>query len=121
MGTSREEAKGAIVSRDDDGENLSQTLADASNFRLDLLRENNRHAESMRGHLAKLFGQDNNVPVFVAATGMLLGLIGAAALWGIAAQKVPDQAGVWMQQAERLLAFSATCLAFIFGKGLSKE
>ncbi|QIJ75062.1 hypothetical protein GU700_10955 [Methylobacterium sp. NI91] len=75
----------------------------------------------MRGYLAKLFGRDNNAPVFIAATGMLLGLIGAAALWGIAAQKVPDQAGVWMQQAERLLAFSATCLAFIFGKGLNKD
>lgn len=120
MEPSREEAKGAIVSRERADPELDQALAEASQFRLDLVKENNRHTESMRGVVARLFGHDGNTPVHVAATGMILGIVGCIVLLYIASQKPPADAAVWMQQAERLLAFSATCVAFIFGKGLKE-
>lgn len=120
MEPSREQAKGAIVSRDDQDPELDHAIQEASTFRLDLLKENNRHTESMRGVVGRLFGHDNNTPVYVAATGMILGLFGYGALIFVATRN-PGEASTWMQQAERLLAFSASCLAFIFGKGLSKD
>jgi hypothetical protein len=120
MEPSREQAKGAIVSRDSQDAELDQAFEEASKFRLDLVKENNRHTESMRGAVGRMFGHDNNTPVYVAATGMILGLIGYGALV-VVATKNPGEANMWMQQAERLLAFSASCLAFIFGQGLSKD
>jgi hypothetical protein len=114
-------AKRGIVRREEDDPELDAALSAAHQFQLELVREQNRHKEAMRGFLGRVFGHDDNVPSYIAASGMAVGLvIFAACLFTAGKSSDTAAANFWAQQAERSLAFAASCLAFIFGKGISK-
>lgn len=116
----RAEAKGAIVKRETDDPELDAALSSAHQFQLGLAKEQNRHTEAMRGFVARIFGHGDNAPTYIAAVAVGAGVVIAAGCLIVAAQST-DQTLVdfWAKQSERAFTFSGTCLAFIFGKGLS--
>lgn len=115
----RAEAKGAIVKRESDDPDLDAALSGAHQYQLGLAKEQNRHMEEMRGWFGRVFGHGDNVPTYIAATAMVAGIIITAGCLVAAAHFEQSVAEFWAKQAERAFAFSGTCLAFIFGKGLS--
>jgi hypothetical protein len=118
----RADAKGAILTRETGDPELAETLSSGHKFQLELVKEQNRHAEKMRGLGARIFGHGDNAPTYIAAAAVAAGVFIAGGCL-IAAFKSNDQQMIefWSKQAERSFAFSATALAFIFGKGLSKN
>lgn len=118
----RTDAKGAIVSRETDDPELDAALSTAHKFQLELVKENNRHTEAMRGFAARIFGHGDNAPTYIAAAAVGAGMIIAAGCL-IAAFQSETQGSfdLWAKQSERALAFAGTALAFIFGKGLSSK
>lgn len=118
----RSDAKSAIIKRDTDDPELDAVLSSAHQFQLGLAKEQHRHTEAMRGFVARIFGHGDNVPTYIAAVAVGAGVIIAAGCL-IAAARTDQQTLIdfWAKQAERAFTFSGTCLAFIFGKGLSNK
>jgi hypothetical protein len=120
MASDREQAKSAIVSRDKDDPELDEVLNNAHQLQLELAREANRHAEEMRGWFGRLIGDDRNAPVFVALLAMMIGLgVWVYCLYN-AGNLNQAQTEFWGRWAERSLAFAASALAYIFGKGVQR-
>lgn len=121
-GLNRADAKGAIVTRETGDPELEAALFSAHKFQLDLVKEQNRHTETMRGIGAKIFGHGDGASTYIAAAAVCAGVVIAGGCL-FAAYKSGDQPAIdfWAKQAERAFSFSATALAFIFGKGLSAE
>jgi hypothetical protein len=118
----RADAKGAIIKRDTDDPDLDAVLSSAHNLQLQLAKEQNRHTEAMRGFVARTFGHGDNVPTYIAAVALGAGLlIGAGRLIVAARSEQQPLIDFWAKQAERAFTFSGTCLAFIFGKGMSNR
>lgn len=116
----RADAKGAIIKRDTDDPGLDAVLSSAHQFQLALAKEQNRHTEAMRGFVARIFGHGDNVPTYIAAVAAGAGVLIAAGCLIVAARQ-QTLSEFWAKQAERAFTFSGTCLAFIFGKGLSNK
>jgi hypothetical protein len=114
----RDAAKKAIVNRDKSDPELDDALRNASELKLGLAKENNRHTETMRGWFSRVFGHDDNVAAYIAAAAMFVGLAAFISCLFVAGHVDEKAAPFWSQQGERALAFSGSCLAFIFGKGI---
>ena len=117
-GLDRDAAKKAIINRDKSDPDLEDALRNASEFQLGLVKEQNRHKEAMRGWFSRVFGHDDNVAAYIAAGAMFVGLAAFAYCLYMAGHVDEKVVPFWSQQGERALAFSASCLAFIFGKGI---
>ena len=121
MAPNRKAAKDSVVKKGDDDPELDDALVAAHKLQLGLTQENNRHAEAMRRHdlgfFGRAFGGERSAPTYIAAIGALLGAIGTGITLLIG---TPAEAAGWTEQTEKLLAFTSTCLAFIFGRGTTK-
>lgn len=120
MELNRDAAKGAIVSRSDDDPALDAALSGAHQLQLGLMKEQNRHAETMRSWFSRVFGNDDSIGAYVSAICAIIGLTVACACILIAHYE-PTAAEFWSKQSERVFSFVTACLAFIFGKGSSKS
>src|ERR1700688_1833411 len=120
MELNRDAAKGAILSRENADPNLDEALGNAHQFKLGLAKEENRHREAMRSSFSRIFGNDDNVSSYVAATCAVLGLILTAACY-VSIYYDHSMSDFWGKQAERILGFVGACVAFLFGKGGSKS
>jgi hypothetical protein len=118
MAFDREAAKNSIVARDTEDSELQQTLTAAHQFQLELTKEQNRHTEAMRGWHGRLLGSNESAPSMIAFIGMILGLVVAVVCLYVANSQQPSNMAFWGQWAERALGFAASCVAYIFGKGL---
>jgi len=56
-GLNREDAKGAIIQRDNDDPELDAVLSSAHHLQLHLIKETNRHSEAMRKTELGFFGR----------------------------------------------------------------
>lgn len=119
MASAREDAKKAIVARDNEDPELQAALSSAHRFQLELAKETHRHTEVMRGFFGRMLGPNDSAPTMVAFVGMMFGIIVAIACLVAAAEG--DGGGYmefWERWAERAFGFSISCVAFIFGNGL---
>ncbi len=121
MALDRKEAKSAIIKRNSSDPDLDDVMGNAHAFQLGLKKEEHRHAEEMRGLIAKIFGQGDSMPAYIAAVGMVIGVLTTIGCYSAAAYYRSQYFEFWSKAAERSIAFSSTCLAFIFGKGVSKS
>jgi hypothetical protein len=119
----RETAKKSISSKETTDPELDDALKSAKDFQLNILKENNRHLETTHkanlGFFGRAFGGENAAPTFIALTAMIVALVGIGFAYHMAAE-VPANAEFWGKQAERMIGFASACLAFIFGRGLTK-
>lgn len=120
MASEREKAKSAITVREQDDPELGAALHEGQNYQLEMIRENNRHSEAMRGHdlgfFGRILGGENTAPTVIAALVVLLGFATFVACL-FAASQYSDQAEFWAKQGERGLGVGAAALAYLFGKG----
>lgn len=116
MVSDRRLAKGAVVNKDKADPELDNALSNAHKYQLELTKENNRHTEKMRGWFPSVFGPKDSAPVFIALIAMILGLIFFGICIYRSASTDQSISEIWSNWAERSLAFSASCLTFIFGK-----
>ena len=124
MATERDEAKGAVTETTSSDPDLEQALGNATQFRLDLLKEQNYHARQLaaqdQGRLGWLLGNANHAPMFIAFLATFAGL--AIGLWCLArAANHQSEADFWAKQSERAFAFAGTALGFIFGRGSARS
>lgn len=115
----RAAAKSAIIKRERGDTDLEDVLSNAHQYQLGLIREQNRHAEEMRGFFGRIFGNGDNVSLYIAFLGMIVSILIAVGCY-IAAFRDVNQVDFWGKAAERAFAFAGTCLAFIFGKSASR-
>jgi hypothetical protein len=120
MASDRKAAKEAIQSSSAQDAELEEVLSGAHNYQLRLTQENNRHAEAMRkadiGFLGRAFGGEKSAPTYIAFLVTVAGLAGTGFCWYKAG--VPGATTeFWSTQAERAVAFAASALAYIFGRG----
>jgi hypothetical protein len=117
---SRGTAKQAMHDREHSDPELDETLAAGTRLQLDLVKENNRHAEANAsrelGFLGKAFGGEKSAPTFVALVAVIAGVVGYGTAMWLASQDAAS-AEFWGTQMERALAFASAALAFIFGRG----
>lgn len=116
----RESAKESISARRPSDPEMQDVLDSASQFQLEIVKEQNRHLEaqmmSTLGFFGRAFGGEKNAPTFVAMIAMMAGLFGAAVATYLVA-KDPSAAAFWDKYIERAIAFASASLAFIFGRG----
>jgi hypothetical protein len=119
-GLNREDAKGAIIQRDNDDPELDAVLSSAHHLQLHLIKETNRHSEAMRktelGFFGRIIGGEATAPFVVATFVVFLGFLAAASSWFMAAWE-PNQAEFWAKQAERGISVASAAVAFIFVRG----
>ena len=106
MELDRGAAKGAIVSRETADPDLDEALGNAHQFQLGLIKEQNRHKETMRSSFSRIFGSDDSVPSYVAAMCAIFGLLLVVACY-IAVYRDNSMSDFWGKQAERILGFVA--------------
>lgn len=121
MVSEREQAKGAIVDRQQIDPEFEDALTSAHNFQLQIEKEKNRHAEAMRGWFGRVIGDPQNAPVFIALIALIVGL----GVWVVCLFKAdsgtPAVMDFYSRWAERALALASSALAYIFGKGLKSS
>jgi hypothetical protein len=121
MASDRSDAKHAIEEPENNDPELNDVLQNASRFRIDLVKENNRHKEAMaggeRGFFGRALGGERMAPTIIAFLATTAGLLVWA--WCLFQSSVDGQpAAFWAAQGERALAFAGASLGFIFGRGL---
>lgn len=114
----RAAAKGAIVTKTTDDPELDAALGSAHQLQLGLAKENHRHTEKMRSVFSRIFGADDNVGAYVAASCAVFGLCLLAFCFWEAHSDI-QMSDMWSKQSERVIGFVTACLAFIFGKSTS--
>ncbi|KRB61384.1 hypothetical protein ASE04_21190 [Rhizobium sp. Root708] len=120
MAFDRKAAKESIQAKSGDDAEFDEAQVGAHDFQLKIAQENNRHAETMGrqdlGFLGRALGGEKTAPTYIAFFVMVAGLAGTFYCWSQAGA-TGDATGFWSSQAERALAFSASALAYIFGRG----
>ncbi len=112
MELNRADAKEAIVSRETDDPELDAALSSGHKLQLELVKEQHRHAETMRGLGAKIFGHGDNAPTYIAAAAVGAGVVIAGGCLVAAYQSdIPSAVDFWAKQSERAFSFAATALA----------
>ncbi|WP_313057398.1 hypothetical protein [Agrobacterium cavarae] len=121
MAFDRKAAKAAITNQSKDDPEFNEALSGAHDYQLKIAQENNRHAETMRrqdlGFIGRAFGGEKSAPTYIAFLVMLAGMAGTFYCWTQAGAVESAVAEFWSKQAERSLAFAASALAYIFGRG----
>lgn len=124
MEPNRKAAKEAITDKGQNDPELDQTLKEAHNFQLELLKENNFHARQMNqanlGFIGKILGDGKNTQMFIAMLAVGAGVVLFIGCL-FCAYKSPENSDFWSKQGERALAFAAAALAYIFGAGSKSE
>jgi len=119
-GFDRKAARAAIEESVETDPEFEAAQASAHEFQLKLTQENNRHTEQMRkqeiGFFGRAFGGEKSAPTYVAFIVTVFGLV-AAGFCLIMSAYNPAMNEFWSTQAERAFAFSASALAYIFGRG----
>jgi hypothetical protein len=118
--SNREDAKSAIIHRDENDPELDDVISSAHQLQLHLFKERNRHNEAMQkielGFFGRIIGGEATAPFVVATIVVFLGFLAAGASWFMAAWE-PNQAEFWAKQAERGISVASAAVAFIFGRG----
>jgi hypothetical protein len=121
MASEREEAKQSVTASQKTDPELRDALGTAHQFQIDLVKEQNRHAEAQTkarlGWFGRLLGGEANAPIVVAAIAALLGFAFSGACL-ILAYKDPPNNGFYSDWSGRAFAIATTSLGFIFGKQL---
>ncbi|MET3853439.1 hypothetical protein [Rhizobium sp. OAE497] len=119
-GFDRQAAKAAIKETQGADPEFDAVQSSAHDFQLKLTQENNRHSEHMRkqeiGFFGRAFGGEKSAPTYVAFIVTVFGLVAVGFCWGMAAYNA-SMTEFWSTQAERAMAFAASALAYIFGRG----
>ncbi|WP_105437683.1 hypothetical protein [Neorhizobium sp. T25_13] len=120
MAFDRKAAKEAIQAKSGDDAEFDEAQVRAHDFQLKIAQENNRHEETMRRHdlgfLGRAFGGEKSAPTYIAFLVMVAMMMGAFYCWSRAGE-AGQATEFWSAQAERAIAFAASALAYIFGRG----
>lgn len=119
MVSERDAAKGAATNPEEGDPELEGALIAASKAKVELLREQNRHAEAIakgeRGWFGGVFGGKDHAPTFIAFSAMFLGFIAFGwAIFQMANADEPARA-FWWDVAQYVLTFTGTALGFAVG------
>ena len=121
MAFDRKAAKEAITTKSKVDAEFNEAQSGAHEFQLKIAQENNRHVETMRRHelgfIGRAFGGEKSAPTYIAFLVMVAGMAGTFYCWSQAGTVEAAVADFWSKQAERSLAFAASALAYIFGRG----
>lgn len=119
MVSERNAAKAAIQDSNSNDLDLSGTLGDAHQFKIELVKEENRHRESQTkselGWFGRALGGEATAPIVIAALAALLGFIFAFVCLVLAAFDVKN-GSFYSDWSTRAFAITTTAIGFIFGK-----
>lgn len=102
-----------------------QSIRDSEHYRLEMLKEQYRHAQAMhdksKGYIGRLIGGESNAASFASLFAVVAGFLTFVGCLVASHWLGLESSTQWGEHSKSALAFAATALAFLWGKGSKKD
>lgn len=117
----RNTVKGAISSKGQADDELSEKFSTAHKAQVELEKLRNNHELSKitkeQGWLGRIFGSWKNVPMLIALLSVISGFLAFVVITVIAGSEEGADRELLSKSAHMSLSFASAALAYIFGRG----